>query len=408
MRRLKAAAAVGWTLGAVAVASAQTSMQPPGTDRPEVIYVLPQAGGEPIGTHGATVFGGVTPNTVVPADQIAQQYSCVIRLDSNSDSNVNFYLLDSQSAVALLTSSALIDPVAKQVLDLSPERRWEQVVVNVTSAGSRLARVEVILRKAPGANYPADGARKSAAALIDRLKNAYATSAALSQKASQARIKPITDELAANSAKLDDLRRRERQIKDLSADLSVNGAGFGNASNQLANLRMQRGPLQSELARNKARLASMEPPAPAAKWEQAVKDRQKELDDVKASAKAGKATDEQVQDTESKLADAQAQLAQASQPQVADNGNPFFRSQIAQLKSTIADEETRLKQLEADIAKINDPKLLEQIDSLPDLQSQEFQARNKMSELQNRLEQARRSSRDDPEITVTVLDGSAP
>jgi hypothetical protein len=404
--RLQITAAVAWCLlGGVAVASAQA---PATSDRSSGVYLLPQSGTEPIGSRGATVLGGVTPYTVVPADEIAQQYSVVIRLDTTADSNANFYWMDSQSAVALLTSSALVDPVVKQVLGLSPAARWLRVVVNVTSAGPRLARVEVILRKG-GDNYPEEGAQKTVAALIDRLKKAYEASVAASRKAAEARTKPIADELAGASAKLEDLRRRQRDIKARAAEVSPGGMMNGNMSGQLSNLRFQRGPLQSELTRSKARLAAMLPPPPqTAQWEQTVKSRQKQLDDLQAAAKEGKATAEQVQDAESKLADAQAQLAQASQPQVADTGNQFLNSQIPQLKSSIADEEARLKDIDSQIAKINDPKLVEEVDSLPDLQSQEFAARNKISELQSRLDQVRRSTHDDTEITVTILDGSTP
>ena len=413
MHWLQPAVAALCIFGGGAGAWAQSSAPKPAEGpREPVVYLVPQQGGEAIATRG-TGFAGAAmlPYTVVPADQIAQQYSCVIRLDSVSDSTlyINGSWIDSQSAVALLTSSALIDPAVKQVLDLSPSKRWEDVVVNVTAAGPRIARVEVILRKSADGHYPDDGAEKTVKALIDRLKHAYEASNAAGKKAADARIKPIADELAETSAKLEDLRHRQRDIRARSANAAPNGMMNGSMSGHVSNLRFQRAPLQSELTRNKARLAALQPPAPqTAQWEAAVKARQKQLEDLQAAAKENKATAEQVQDAESKLADAQAQLAQASQPQALDNSNQFRNSQIDQLKTTIADEESRIKDLDAQIAKADDPKLLEEVDSLPDLQSQEFQARNKISELQNRLENARRFSHDESEVTVTVLDGSTP
>lgn len=407
-------AVAAWCIigGGAGVWAQTTAQQPAEGRRGRIVYLLPPQEAEQVATRGASLIGGgMPPYSVVPAEEIAQQYSCVIRLDSTSDSNVNTNgnWMDSQSAVALLTSSALIDPAVKQVLDLSPPKRWEQVVVNVTAAGPRLARVEVILRKSADAHFPDAGAEKTVKALIDRLKNAYEASSIAGKKAAEARIKPIADELTDASAKLEDLRHRERDIKARAADAAPNGMMIGGMSSHLSNLRSQRGLQQSELTRNKARLASMQPPAPqTARWEETVKTRQKQLDDLQAAAKENKATAEQVQDAESKLADAQAQLAQASQPQVVDNGNSFRNSQIEQLKASIADEDSRIKDLDAQIAKANDPKLLEEVDSLPDLQNQEMQTHNKISELQFRLDAARRSTHDDADVTVTVLDGSTP
>lgn len=402
MRWLRPAAAGVCVLGAAVT-----------TAHGQVSAVVPQRANQPVvSSQGGGLSAVAAPYIVVRPEDASQRYSCVIRVDAPSDEvgNVHYFSdwFDSQSAVGLLSSSALIDPVIKHVLDLSPAQRWEQVVVNVTAAGPRLARLEVILRKSPQARYPEDGAQKTADELLDRLKRAYEASAAAGRKAAEARLKPIADELAATSARYDDLRQRQRAIRARAAEAEVNSAYPAQAGNQLTNLRSQYKMLQADVARNEARLAAMQPPAPqTSEWEQIVKTRQKQVDDLKARAKENKATADQVQDAESKLADAQAELEQARQPQTVDTGNRAVESQVAGLKATLADERVRLAQLDKQIAKTSDSKLQADIESLPDLQNREYQERNKVNDLQIRLDAVHRLAEEEPVVTVTVLDGSA-
>jgi hypothetical protein len=379
----------------------------------QVSTAIPHRSNQPLASNQSVGVSVVAaPYIVVSPEEAADRYSCVIRIDATSDEagNVHYFSdwFDSQSAVALLSSSALIDPAVKRMLDLSPAQRWEQVVVNVTAAGPRLARLEVVLRKSAQARYPEDGARKTADELLDRLKRAYEASAAAGRKAAEARLKPIADELAATSARYGELRQRQRLIRARAADAEVNSAYPAQAGDQLANLRSQHRILQADATRNEARLAALQPPPPqTSQWEQIVKTRQNQVDELKARAKENKATTEQVQDAESRLADAQAELEQARQPQSVNTGNRAMESQIAGLKATLADERVRLAQMDQQIAKIGDSKLQVDIESLPDLQNREYQERNKVNDLQIRLDAVRRLAEQEPVVTVTVLDGSA-
>ena len=386
------------------IVTAQAETQPAPGIRPAVIYLVPQPDPRQIADIHLPM-GPYPINSTVPPDQIAQDYSCVIRLDSDSDLMPGFATpVDSQSASALVTSSALLDPATKSVLNLPPKQRWDSVIVNVSTAGARLARIEVILRKT-GTHFPEDGAEKLVYELIRRLKSAYAASSEAAQKAAAARRDPVEKELADITAKADQLRQQQRDIHAQAASLDVPN---GQAAVQLNNLRSQKRNLEQDLARNRARLLVLEPAASpqVSEWAAVVKARQTELDQIKASAATNKATADQVQDAESKLAEAKAQLAQARQPQPQDNVNPQFRaSELANLHASVADAESRLKQLDAQIDKLSDPKFQAAMDSLPDLQNAEFRYRNRAGELQQRLENIRRSTQNEGTVTITVLDG---
>ncbi|MDB5356380.1 MAG: hypothetical protein JWN24_2833, partial [Phycisphaerales bacterium] len=112
-----------------ASAGAQTPTTQPAEvqGKPAVIYLVsdPQS----VNRWGITQSAMPGQTVVAPAD-IAQQYSCVIRIDPDGEAAVNVgygygMANDSQSAAALLTSTALADPAAEKVLGLSPEKRRE-------------------------------------------------------------------------------------------------------------------------------------------------------------------------------------------------------------------------------------------------------------------------------------------
>jgi chromosome segregation ATPase len=284
------------------------------------------------------------------------------------------------------------------------------VVINVYPVGSRLARLEVILRKSANGNYAEGDAGKLAGALVERLKVAYAESASAARKAAVARRDPLEKELKSVQQRADELRARQQEIHSA---LSINGnmyAYSGNASYQLNNIRSQRKSLQTELVRNQARLQTLEPASGplVAQWADIVKVRQKHLDELKKASDDKKPSDEELREAENKLTDAVAQLAAAKQVQPTDGMNVQFRAnEIANLHSSIADEEDRIKQMDAQIAKLQDPKFQQQLERLPEMQNEESRLRSQSMELQNQLDQVRRASQEEGAVIVTVLDGQA-
>lgn len=395
-------------LSATAGAQTPTTQPVEVQGKPAVIYLVsdPQSanrwGTAPAAMPGQTV--------VAPAD-IAQQYSCVIRIDPDGEAAVNVgygygMANDSQSAAALLTSTALADPAAEKVLGLSPEKRREMVVINVYPSGFRMARVEVILRKSADAHYKPDASDKLMGALLDNLKAAYAQSAEASRKTIQARREPLEKELETAKKRADELRVKQREARTQTAGIIPN---YGDPTTNLANLRQTKRNSETQLSGYRARLQALEPSSgPLVKeWTDVLKLREQRLAELKAAVDKGTATAAEVTEQEAKLAEAKAQLTRATQDTSAsDNGNARFRNNEAtSLRTNIADAEDRLKQANEQIAKLEDPKFIALFEQLPEMQQEEQRVRNTISELTSRLEQIRRSTQVEGTVTVTVLDG---
>ncbi|MDB5293715.1 MAG: hypothetical protein JWL69_4956 [Phycisphaerales bacterium] len=395
-------------LSASAGAQTPTTQSAEVQGKPAVIYLVsdPQS----VNRWGITQSAMPGQTVVAPAD-IAQQYSCVIRIDPDGEAAVNVgygygMANDSQSAAALLTSTALADPAAEKVLGLSPEKRRELVVINVYPSGFRMARVEVILRKSADAHYKPDASDKLMGALLDNLKAAYAQSAEASRKAIQSRREPLEKELETAKKRADELHAKQREARTQTAGISPN---YGDPTINLSNLRQTKRNYESQLSNNRARLQTLEPnPAPLVKeWTDVLKLREQRLAELKAAVEKGSATAAEVTEQEAKLAEAKAQLTRATQDaSTSDNGNARYRNtEAASLRTNIADTEDRLKQTNEQIAKLEDPKFLALLEQLPEMQQEEQRVRNTISELTSRLEQIRRSTQVEGTVTVTVLDG---
>ncbi|MDB5329461.1 MAG: hypothetical protein JWP03_612 [Phycisphaerales bacterium] len=376
--------------------------------KPAVIYLVsnPQAANR-WGVAPAPIVG---QTVVAPAD-IAQQYSCVIRIDVDNDTAMNNghgygMTNDSQSAVALLTSTALADPAAEKVLGLTAEKRRDLVVVNVYPAAFRVARVEVILRKSADVQYKADAGEKLMGALLVNLKAAYAQSAEASRKAIQARREPLEKELDAAKKRADELRAKQREARTQTAGITPN---YGDPATSLINQRQTKRTLESQLSNYRARLQTLEPSSGplVREWTDVLKLREQRLAELKAGVAKGTATAAEVTDEEAKLAEAKAQLTRATQDaSSSDNGNARFRDgEATTLHTNIADTEDRLKQANDQIARLEDPKFMALFEQLPDMLQEEQRLRNTISELTGRLDQIRRSTQIEENVVVTVLDG---
>lgn len=397
-----------WTAMAPADLLAQNAAtQPVPGSVPAVVYLLPD-GSAPAGR--AAPLYAQPGMTAVPAAEIAQQYSCVIRLDADGEAvNTTFGAVhDAQSAVALLTSTAMVDPVVNQVLGPRPQRRRDAVVVNVFTAGQRLARVEVILRTADGETYAPDAAAKLTDALIARLKVAYVASSAAARKAAADHRAAIETPLQAAQAKFDELRRREREIRVAAALANVNPGS--DVAAQIGTLMGQRKSLENDLRRNRARLQSMDAGSGPliAQWTEIVSVRQKRLDDLTKAAAAAESPTKagQVREARADLAEAKAQLEQASQlPDERANEARQRNIERANLRASVAEQADRMKQLDDQLAKLQEPTFQALLEQLPEVQAAQGPLRNQISELQNRLQQLRRNAREEGGVTITVLDG---
>lgn len=401
--RLSAMTPVVLLCGSVATSAiAQiATTQPSASRNPRVIYVVPED----------QTFRQASPYLPPPAravapDSIAQQYSVVIRLDSAADSgpttfNTPASAHDSQTAASLLTSTALIDPASSRALGLSPQQRRDAVVVNVYPTGLRMARVEVTLLKGHG-DYAPDGARKLTSALLESLKKAFEQSAQAARKAAIARRGLVEKEMKETKDQADALHAKVRELRNMNPSL-MRGM---DAQTTVDNLKNQKRNTESEITRLKGRLESIEPAsAPLAKeLAEVVKLREQQLAVVKKSQEAGTATPADVADAQAKVIEARAALAQATQ---SSSSSRFDRgSEVASLRSSIADAEERLKQTNDQIAKLEDPKFAAAFDQLPEMQSQEQRLRSRLFELNSQLEQIVRTSDLDMGVTITLLDGS--
>lgn len=350
------------------------------------------------------------PTTDVPSNEVAQRYSCVIRIDTeatNSNGGFAGSINDPQSAAALLTSTALIDPAVKSTLHIMPQHRQDSAVVNVYPVGQRLARVEVILRDIPGQTYSEDAAAKLTNALVERLKAAYAESSAAARQAAAGREAPLQKQIESIKARIEELRTKQHEVRGKASNSHMVYNG-GDPSFELNNLRSQKKSAESELARNRARLETLDPSSGplAAQWNDVVNLRQKQVNELQKAVDEKKAQPADLQEAEAKLADAKTQLAQLRQSRQPDGTNNGFRAnEVASLRSNIVEEEDRLKDLSAQIAKLDDPKYLELLDQLPDMQNEQNRLQSQLFELQNRLDQLRHSEEDAGSVTVTVLDG---
>lgn len=376
---------------------------------PNVVYVLPDQI-----VNGRRYVGGFTSTNPVAAEDVAEDYSCVIRLDGKDDQIVsrvfngyaNSYSssVDTGLAVSLLTSTAVMDPAASKTLKFAPDQRRDLVTVAGVPINNHLVRLEITLKKSAAAHYAPDAAQRFGAALVENLKAAFEQSGELSRKAAAANLEPEEKRLADSKARLAKLQAKERELRGQLT--TFNGNSLIDINFSLTNLRNQKKNTESELARNKARLAELDPKnGPASQgWADLVKLRQGRVAELKKAPGDHAA---EINEEELKLAEANAQLGLMRQQEAATNGtNQHFQMVEANnLRTAVSDEEDRLKQYNEQLAKLEDPKFAAELAELPDMSTEEQNLRNSIANMANRVEQLKAAQEADGPVTVTVIDG---
>jgi len=335
-----------------------------------------------------------------PADLI-DQVSCVIQIDSDIDPNYGGRN-DGQTATALLTSSTLKDSAIERMNNGQVQKAKQQIQVQAYSTAPQLVRVTVLLMK--GAEpFPPGSANKLMSALCDSLKSAFEASNRASLQVINSRNDTLQKQLDSARERFSSVRAKLRQARD-----TASGSGYGyDSDNMLSNLMNQKRSNDSELSRARARLAALDPGASPLvnEWDQVVKLRQKQLDDAKKAQQAGKTSASDVTEMEARLAEAKAQLAAIKGSDARSPSRVNRDGEISSLRGQIAELEDRAKNTDEQIARLKDPKVRELQDQIPDLQQQEQQLRNEISDLSSRMDQARRTLRSTGNVTITILDG---
>jgi len=358
-----------------------------------------------------TPFGSsrIYPQQDIPEDPatIAQQASRVIQIDMTSENTTqwpsNGYGATApvaQFAVALVTSTAILDEAAAPANFTSQQQ--SHVRIHAYPIGAQLFRLEVDLLKGD-APFDPDQSHKLVSSLTDQLSRAFSQSADAHRKALASQGAADAKDLAAMNAQLDDIRAKMRADQAKTAPA---GNIYGDPSSMLMNARNNQQTAQAELDRDRARLATIDPQSDStlvSQWQALVNQYQQSVQELTAQ----NPSDPKLKEAQDKLVDAQTHLALAKQQteMSTDNNQVYRRQEVTNLKSTIADQESRLKQLNDTIATLTDPNYQKALDEEHSLQSLEQNLLNRVNELQNRITQAPTISDSNPAVTFTVLDG---
>jgi chromosome segregation ATPase len=262
----------------------------------------------------------------------------------------------------------------------------------------------IILKGEQTAGVGPGTASKLLPALRERAEAALRQSADAQRQQAQHRREKLEQDLAGVRQRLADVREKQRKYRAATASISQ----FGDARYAGNNLRNQKQQYEQQLAGYRSRLKSIEPSASplVAEWRGVVDLRQKQLDELKEQASAGKASADAVAAQERKAADAKSQLEAARRTASAEADSRRGRAgEVASLESQIEQAESQLKNVNDQLARIEDPKVLEMVEELPELQNEENRIRTELSEVMSRADQLRRAGDAGADVTIRVLDG---
>jgi len=379
---------------------------------PQTVLVTPEALAYPGQFPGATqgrypVVGGVTVRAVAPED-VAQQATCVVQLDA--DPATGPYgpgtAMDARTAASILHSTPVVEGALKKLLgDQAPAARQQDwLVVNAVPTGQRFLELEVIFLKTDrGPEAGAGGASRLLSALCESAEAALRESADAQRQQASKRREKTAKELADARQRLADVRVKQRKYRAETASVSLNGGDLRYAANNLRNQRQQ---YEQQLASHRARLKAIEPSSSPllAEWRGVLELREKQLDDLKEQASAGKVGRDVVAAQERKVAEAKSQVESSRRAAEADSRRGRT-GEIASLESQIDQTESQLKNINEQLAKLDDPKVIEMVEELPELQNEENRIRAELNELTSRDDQLRRAADAATDISLRVLDG---
>jgi hypothetical protein len=367
------------------------------SDKARVIFYVPES------SAGHPYLAATRAMSSSAPTDAEQHLSIVLQVDADTDQS---QVRDAQGAVALLTSTALIDAAIDASLKVDPELRRKLIVVNATPAGYRFTRLEVSLRKSDSIEWKPNDSKDLAAALCDQLKRAFEESTRAAAQFQQLRQQELQQKIDTVTNKLATVRKQIRVYRD-AVGVAANESTDPQYS--LRSLRQQKQSMERELGTYRTRLAALEPPAApvASEWQQVIDLREQRLKELKEAAKDGKDLTAEIKAVQDKLAEARAKLAEAKRTDLNDQRRPTRFNEAQQINSQIADIESRLKPVLEGIAKLEDPKVQEMSDKLPELTMEEQRLRNELQELRIREDGIRRATQWEPKVLITVLDGKA-
>ena len=368
--------------------------------------------------QGRVAGPGALSVRIVSPEDVAQQVSCVLQIEADGTSNPfagGTGGLDARTAAGILRSTPVLNAAVAKAMGNAPgnasakapagRRLQDWLVVNAVPTAPRHLEVEVILLKSGGGPESAD--EKSAAALLsalcETLEGALRESADGQWATNEKRRQRVEQEVAAARQRLDEVRAKARRYR---AETSALGHS-GDIRYTLQNLRQQRQQHEQQLAGYRSRLRQIEPSSSplAAEWGSIVELRQKQLEETRAQQAAGKATADQVAAQERRLNEARSQLETHRRAAESDPTSPHRGGELASLQQNIAMTESQLKTVNDQLAKLEDEKVQQMLEELPELQNEENRVRNEVAEVTSRYEQLRRTTEVVGEVTVRVLDG---
>jgi hypothetical protein len=350
--------------------------------------------------------GGVSPET--PPD-IQQRASCVIQIDGDGADYRGYEAggarFDAAMVALLVSSTAMSEPVVQTVLKQNPGLVGRQVLIAAVPAGNRFVRLEVSLKKV-AERWPNDAANSLLSALVDRLRTAAGDSQKAESKVRQAQLANLAEQLASVKKRRDEIGESLRSVRDA---LGQTGEFFGDPTVTVHNLQSQKRQADMELARLKSRLAAMEDQdqqEAVGAWEAAVKSQEARLSLLKEMSKSGTANAGKIAEQESKLAEAKSQLLTArAQSLTSRRSRGYNLGEPRNLTSSIAEQESRMKQIATQLAKLDAPGMAEKLANYREQQQDEQRLQNEVAELSQRVNVVKGAARERGPLVITVLDG---
>jgi len=333
--------------------------------------------------------------------EVAQQASCLIQVEGGTDANDDGSRQNIYPVAALANTTALLDPLAKEVLNLSPEQRRDLIRVAAAPLQPRFVSVEVVLKKSDQ-NYAPDAAQRFLARLCDSIKASLEESISVRAKSLANRRAKLMKDLEGFKAKQETLREKIRTARSKTSS----NYNYGDRQSSIQNVKQQIQQSETELNRLRNRLKAIDPSsAPlVAEWTKMIDLREQRVVELKEAMKKDKSTQAQLDDAVKSLEQARVQLASAKQAIQTDSSrrnsgdSESLRSQISEIEMRVAPLHEVLKNLE-------DLEIGRLIDELPEMQNEEQQLRSNIQGTMQRLAEFDRNTRDNDSVIITVIDG---
>lgn len=327
-----------------------------------------------------------------------QRASCVLQLDFGAARSSR--LVETKTLNAMLTSTAVVDPAARDALGLGPDS-WPKVAqVELVPAGNYAVRLGVTVTHHPEIKVPENAAHAFLDQLSARARHAVDQVGIRQEQALAERRGELEKELAAARERLTAIQAKMREAQaasrtDTGRSLRVQG---GDRQTLEANMVAQK----ARLRVIEAELEKTETAPATSPWMELIAAREKVVQALRQRA-------ERAPDDELVLLQAEASLAEARALAAADtsSGRRFdpidrWRTEVINLRAAIAEAEARLELMGASEtpADTTQPAV-----DLNQLRQEEMRANQEVSQITSQLEQLRRESLTNTAPRLLILDG---